>query len=173
MRVPEVRMRVVHGAMAQGIKRLVNRGLFEIAGGGDAVYRIDLGGQRAVLIGNDLVLGLGLGDADRLGDALEQIDHRGAAELKGVLADGLFEGDQAVRLVRPSEKDQDFKCRSKSALGQAVQTLQIDEEEFLGEAEILLQKAVTQEAAVGIGQNALGGSESDWLQTVRGQNGLG
>ena len=58
------------------------------------------------------------------------------------------------------------------ALGQAVQPLQIDEEELLGESEILLQQAVTQEAAVGVGQNAFGGGESDRLQTARGQNGL-
>ena len=56
--------------------------------------------------------------------------------------------------------------------GKAVQTLQIDEEEFLGEAEILLQQAVAQEAAVGVRENALGGSESDGLQTAGGQNGL-
>ena len=54
----------------------------------------------------------------------------------------------------------------KSALGQAVQSLQVDEEELLGEGEILLQQAVTQEAAVGVRQNALGGRESHRLQAA-------
>ena len=121
-------------AMAQGIERLVDPGLFEIAGGGDAVDRVDLGGPLAVLIGDDVVFGLGLRDPDRLGNALEQIDDRRAAELKRVDADALFEGDQPVRLVGLFEKDQDFECRAESALGQAIQALQIDEEEFFGES---------------------------------------
>ena len=101
--------------MAQGIERLVDFGFFEIAGGGDAVHRVDLGAQLAVLIGDDVVFGLGLGDADRLGDALEQIHHRGAAELEGVGADTLFQRDQAVRLVGLFEEDQDFEGAAESA----------------------------------------------------------
>ena len=126
-----------------------------------------------MLIGNDVVFGLGLRNPDRFGDALEQIDDRGAAELKCVAADALFEGDQAVRLVWLFEEDQNFECAAKSPLGKAIQALQVDEEEFFGETEILLQQPVTQETAVGVRQNALGGGESDRLQAARRQDGLG
>ncbi len=170
--IPEVVVGIAGGAMAQGIERLVDLGFLEIAGGNDAVDRVDLRGQLALLIWDNVVFGLSLGNTDWLGDALEQIDHRGAAELKRVAADALFEGDQAVRLVGLFEEYQDFERVAKTTFGKAVQTLQIDEEEFLGEAEILLQQAVAQEAAVGVRQDALGGSESDGLQTAGGQNGL-
>ena len=61
---------------------------------------------------------------------------------------------------------------AESAFGKAVEAGEVDEEEFLGKGEVLLQQAIAEKAAVGVRQNALGGGESDLLQTAGGQNGL-
>ena len=52
-------------------------------------YNLTIG--LAMLIGDDLVFGALVRNADRLGDAFKQIYDRRAAELKGRRVDGLFE----------------------------------------------------------------------------------
>src|ERR1017187_2513921 len=173
MRVPEMLMRFIRGAMAQGIERLVCLYFFEIVAGNDAIDRVDLGARLPVLVRHDVVFRLGLRNADGFRDTLEQIGHRGATKLKRAGADGLFQSDQSVGLVRLLEIDQDFEGSAKSALGKAVEPLQIDEEEFLGETEILLQQTVAHKAAVRVGQNSLRLRESHLLQATRGKNCVG
>jgi len=44
-------------------------------------------------VGDDAVFALGMGETDRLGDLLEQVDDRSAVEAESLRVDQLFQGE--------------------------------------------------------------------------------
>src|ERR1700735_2166257 len=135
--VPEALLRFILAAVTQRIEGLVALWLLEIGGcRSDAVDRVDFGARLAVLIRDDPVFRFCLGNANGLGNALEQIHDRRTAELKSLDIDTLFQSDEPVPLLRFLQRDQDLERAAEIGLSQAIQSGQVKEEEFLREREV-------------------------------------
>src|SRR5262245_55198409 len=163
-------LRLVH-AVAQSIERLVDLWLFQVGRRGcHAVDRIHFRANLPMLIGNDPILRPGLRNTNGLRDTLEEIHHRRAAQLKCIGADVLLQCGEAVRLGL-FEIEKNLKRCAETAFIQTVDSGQIEKEELLRKAEVLLQQAVAEKTAVGIWQDAFISIKTHLPQAASRKNG--
>ena len=113
-------------------------------------------GQRAAAVRHDPVLELGVRQRDRLGPLREQVDDRRAAEPERV-------GRDVPRQVgdRPVQVEVDLQLVARVGQRPTAEAGQVDEQELLGEREVLGQQPVAQERAGRVGEQPLVALEAD------------
>src|SRR5271166_921372 len=102
----------------------------------------DLHCCRAARIGYDAVLGLGMGERNRLATLREEVDDRRAAEGQRIRADGSLEFRQ-----RAVEIGEDLQATSAGEQGLGLYLCEVDEQKFLGKGKIFAEKAEARKAA--------------------------
>ena len=121
-------------------------------------HRIGFHMLSMLLHGPHAVLGLEVGDGDRVGFQLEQVDDRRAKKTHVI-------GREAhVIRERPIEYHLHIKVLDAFRDGVQIEPHEIHEHELLGEGEVLQQQLVAAEGVVSLRPQAFLGSESGWLQ---------
>ncbi len=119
------------------------------------------------------ILVAGVGQLDRLGLLREQIDHwRAAKRAEVVPPQGLGQTRQALVLVVVAEQKMNLDPGHRFVGQRPCQTREIEEQELLGEGEVLVQQAVADEGALGVVDQPLVRAEADRRDGVRGQTDL-
>ena len=96
-----------------------------------------------------------MAEQDGLGGLREQIDNRRASQAEGLGVHSEFERLAAVVAFERRNEKHDLGRVAEPGGANAIEPLQVEEEKFLREAEIFLQKAVADEGAARIGQHPI------------------
>ena len=82
-------------------------------------------------------------ETDGLGGMRKKIDGRGATEAKSFFGNVELEGLLALAAFEAGNEKDNLDTRAKTGSAEIFETVQIDEEEFLWEMKIFLEKPVT------------------------------
>src|SRR5581483_2706051 len=107
---------------------------------------------------------------NRLGGLRKEIDHGRAIQLKALRRDAEFQHLLAVAAFKRRNEEDDFDAVAETGGTDALEIIQIQEEELLGKTEVLLQQSIADERTARIGHHALVFRESYGLQRVGGQH---
>src|SRR3979490_352053 len=113
---------------------------------------MDLGGGFATCVGNDAVVGAGVIEANGLAGSGKRIDDGGTTKSKGI------DGERNVLARRGVEEEKDVQINDRQI---AIEAGEIEEEELLGEPEVLLQNAVGRMGLSGIRNDVVVGAKAD------------
>src|SRR5690242_177574 len=114
-------------------------------GGNDFLDGKYLHGAATAHIRDDLVLGMGLIQSNRLGGVREKIDRRRATQPECFFRNVEFQGLLAFASFETRDEKYDFHARAKAGGSEVFETLQVDEKELFGKMKILLKKPVAGE----------------------------
>src|ERR1043166_7822501 len=121
----------------------------------------DFGGVPAAYIGHDSIFGPGLVQLDRFRGMWKEIDDRNASGAKDSRRNASLQCFPALGPLEWRNQKDDFCTIAKPCSAQTTETGEIEEKEFLREAEIFHQEPIAGEAAPRERQHALVFLEAD------------
>src|SRR5262249_18409019 len=135
--------------------------------------RIHFHPERRVHIGNDGVLSLCMGQANRLGTMFKQVYDRSASQLERFRVHRRLQEGGALRALEFIQKNHDFHAIRKRTTENLFESSNIKEKELLRKTEVLLQQAIPLKAGLAVRQDRFITAETHLLNASRSHSDRG